>query len=254
MRKKIAAGNWKMNLSLLQAQTLVSEIMQMTKDEYMGSGEVIFAPSFPYLSSVKHFIKDDARFHLSAQNVHQAEGGAFTGECSATMLKSVGVSHCIIGHSERRQYFSEGGSLLAEKINICLKYEIIPIYCIGETLAERQGEQTLSVIESQISSEIFHLSPEDFGKIIIAYEPVWAIGTGMTASPEQAEEVHAYVRSLLKAKYGEELAENCSILYGGSVSASNAKTLFSQPNIDGGLVGGASLKSRDFTEIIKALG
>lgn len=252
-RKKIAAGNWKMNLTLEQAQTLVSEVMQMTKDEYAGNATVIFAPSFPYLGIVKHLIKDDARFCLSAQNLHQAESGAYTGEVSATMLKQVGVTHCIIGHSERRQYFGENHTLLTQKIDTCMKNGLIPIYCIGETLSERESGNTLSVISEQIENEVFHIPAEAFTGMIIAYEPVWAIGTGKTATPAQAQEVHAYIRSLVAQKYGAEVADSCSILYGGSVNAANAEELFAQPDIDGGLVGGASLKSREFTDIIKNL-
>lgn len=253
MRKKIAAGNWKMHLTLTQAQTLVSEIMQMVRDEYAGQGQVIFAPSFPFLSAIQHLAKDDNRFSVAAQNVHHQEKGAYTGECSAEMLKSVGASHCIIGHSERRQYFQEGGELLAKKVEICLTHSLTPIYCIGETLEERESNNTFTVLQHQIESEVFHLTADNFAKIIVAYEPVWAIGTGKTATPEQAQEVHAFVRNLIQQKYGETIANNCTILYGGSVNAANAKELFHQPDIDGGLVGGASLKSRDFAEIIKAL-
>lgn len=253
MRKKIAAGNWKMNLSLTQGQSLVSEVMQMVNDEYKGGAFVIFAPSFPYLAAIQHLTKDNARFHVAAQNVHHQTKGAYTGECSVEMLTSVGVTHCIIGHSERRQYFQEEGEVLATKVNLCLANNITPIYCIGETLAEREGNTTFQVLAAQIQSEVFHLSDDDFTKIIIAYEPVWAIGTGKTASPEQAQEVHAFVRGLIHSKYNEKVADNCTILYGGSVNAANAKELFSQPDIDGGLVGGASLKSREFAEIVKAL-
>lgn len=253
MRNKIAAGNWKMNLNLEQAQSLVSEVVNMVSDEYNGAAQVIFAPSFPYLSAVHFMIKGQNRFHLSAQNIHQAENGAYTGEISATMLTSVGVSHCIIGHSERRQYFGEDNALLASKIDIALKHNLIPIYCIGETLEEREAGKVEEVLREQIENGSFHLSAEDFGKLILAYEPVWAIGTGKTASPEQAQEVHAFIRNLIATKYGKDVAENCSILYGGSVNAKNANELFSQPDIDGGLVGGASLKSREFTEIVKAL-
>lgn len=253
MRQQIAAGNWKMNLTYAQAQTLVSEIVNMTHDEYHGNGQVIFAPSFPYLAGVAHLAKDHARFRVAAQNVHHLESGAYTGEVSAGMLASMNISHCLVGHSERRQYFGETNALLAQKIDICLKHGLIPIFCIGETLAEREAGNTLSVIRSQVEEGSFHLDKAAFETLILAYEPVWAIGTGKTASPEQAQEVHAFIRSLIQEKYGETTAENCSILYGGSVNAATAATLFAQKDIDGGLVGGASLKSREFTEIIKAL-
>lgn len=253
MRNKIAAGNWKMNLNLEQAQSLVSELVNMVTDEYNGKAQVILAPSFPYLSTVQFMIKGNSRFHVAAQNLHQAEGGAYTGEVSATMLTSIGVTHCIVGHSERRQYFGEDNALLAQKIDVCLKHKLTPIYCIGETLDEREAGKVEEVLREQIEKGSFHLSADEFGKLILAYEPVWAIGTGKTASPEQAQEVHAFIRNLISQKYGSTVAENCSILYGGSVGAKNATELFSQADIDGGLVGGASLKSRDFTDIVKAL-
>ncbi|MEL6193080.1 MAG: triose-phosphate isomerase [Bacteroidota bacterium] len=253
MRKKIAAGNWKMNLSATEALTLVSEIMGKYKDEYSGSAQVIFSPSYPYLVSVKHLAKDHPSFHVAAQNVHQEDKGAYTGEISASMLDSIDITHCIIGHSERRQYFGEGNALLAQKVDKVLAKDISPIFCIGETLAEREAGNTLDVIRSQVSEGLFHLSAEQFGEVILAYEPVWAIGTGVTASPEQAQEVHAFIRNLIAEKYSATVADETSILYGGSVKPANAQELFSQPDIDGGLVGGASLKSNDFIEIIKAL-
>ncbi len=253
MRKKIAAGNWKMNLTALEAQTLTSEITTMVQAEYSGQAEVLFAPPFPYLSLVQHLLKGVTGFHLAAQNMHQADSGAYTGEVSAAMLQSLGVTHVLIGHSERRQYFGENNVLLAEKIDQALKYGLVPVYCLGETLEQRESGETLQVNREQLQGGLFHLSPADFAKVILAYEPVWAIGTGKTASPEQAQEVHAFLRAEVAAQYGEALADDCTILYGGSVKADNAKVLFGQPDIDGGLVGGASLKSREFTEIIKAL-
>ncbi|MEM9933087.1 MAG: triose-phosphate isomerase [Bacteroidota bacterium] len=253
MRKQIAAGNWKMNLSATEALTLVSEIMGKYKDEYSGSAQVIFSPSYPYLVSVNHLAKDHPSFHVAAQNVHQEDKGAFTGEISASMLASIEISHCIIGHSERRQYFGEGNALLAQKVDKVLAKNISPIFCIGETLAEREAGQMLDIIRTQVSEGLFHLSADQFQQVILAYEPVWAIGTGVTASPEQAQEVHAFIRKLVAEKYTEGVADETSILYGGSVKAHNASELFSQPDIDGGLVGGASLKSQDFVEIIKAL-
>ncbi|MEO0471753.1 MAG: triose-phosphate isomerase [Bacteroidota bacterium] len=253
MRKLIAAGNWKMNLDAEGAQSLASEVVNLFQDEYNGSAEVIFGVPFPFLHLVHHQLKDNPKVHLAAQNLHQAEKGAFTGETSASMLKSVGVTHVIIGHSERRQYFGEDNALLAEKVNTALAAGLTPIYCFGETLEQREAGNTLAINESQVSEGLFHLSPEDFGKVILAYEPVWAIGTGLTASPDQAQEVHAFLRGLVKGKYGEAVADDTTILYGGSVKPANASDLFAKSDIDGGLVGGASLKSRDFTEIIKAL-
>jgi triosephosphate isomerase len=253
MRKQIAAGNWKMNLTASEAQTLVSEVVNMYKDEYQGDAEVIFAPSYPLLSLVHHQIKDLDNVYLSGQNLHQEESGAYTGEVSASMLVSVGATHCIIGHSERREYFQESNALLARKIDRALQHQLRPIFCIGETLAEREAERTLEVIRSQVQEGAFHLDADQFKRLIVAYEPVWAIGTGVTASPEQAQEVHAFIRSLIADQYSAGLADEISILYGGSVKPGNARELFGQPDIDGGLVGGASLKSRDFVEIIKAL-
>ncbi|MDX2283978.1 MAG: triose-phosphate isomerase [Bacteroidia bacterium] len=253
MRKNIAAGNWKMNLTLPQAQALASEVVHMTQDEYQGDAQVIFAPPFPYLAQVLHLVKGHARFSVAAQNLHQEASGAYTGEVSAEMLVSMGVTHCILGHSERRQYFGENNDLLAKKLDRCLAAGLTPIFCIGETLAEREAGNTLNINRVQLEEGAFHLDAEAFSRVILAYEPVWAIGTGKTATPEQAQEVHAFIRSLIAGRYGEALAGEISILYGGSVKADNAVSLFGQPDIDGGLVGGASLKSREFTEIIKAL-
>ena len=253
MRKQIAAGNWKMNLSAQEAQSLASEVVNMAKDEYQGDAEVIFGVPYPYLSLVQHITKDHPNMHLAAQNLHQADKGAYTGEVSATMLTSIGVTHVIIGHSERREYQGENNDLLADKIDKALENGLVPIYCFGEKLEEREGGNTLRVIEEQVSEGSFHLDAANFSKCILAYEPVWAIGTGKTASPEQAQEVHAFIRKLITDKYGADVAEGTTILYGGSVKPANANDLFAQPDIDGGLVGGASLKSRDFTEILKAL-
>ena len=254
MRKKIAAGNWKMNLTEEKAQWLVSEIMGVFKDEIRSNVEIIFGTPAPFLSKISHLTKDHPNFHVAAQNVHQEAAGAYTGETSASMIRSVGASHVIIGHSERRQYFAENDTLLADKVDAALTESLTPIFCIGETLDQRETGSTFDILQTQLSEGTFHLSPEAFDQLTIAYEPVWAIGTGKTASPEQAQEVHAHLRSLIQKHYNETIADNCSILYGGSVKPSNAQQLFSQPDIDGGLVGGASLKSRDFTDIIKAFG
>ncbi|MEL6673881.1 MAG: triose-phosphate isomerase [Bacteroidota bacterium] len=252
MRKKIAAGNWKMNLNAQEAQTLTSELVQMYQDEHSGDVQVILGPAYPFLGLVHHLMKDTPNFHLSSQNIHQEEKGAYTGEISGSMLTSIGASHAIIGHSERRQYFGEDNALLAAKIDKALEHGLVPIYCIGESLAQREAGETLAVNTTQLSEGAFHLDAEAFGKLVIAYEPIWAIGTGVTASPEQAQEVHAAIRQAIAEKYGPAVADNTSILYGGSVKPANAKELFAQADIDGGLVGGASLKSRDFMDIIQS--
>ncbi|MEO1449882.1 MAG: triose-phosphate isomerase [Bacteroidota bacterium] len=253
MRKQIAAGNWKLNLDATSAQALVSEVLTMYQDEYQGEAHVIFSPSFPFLAQVAHLIKDNPKFHLAAQNLYQELKGAFTGEVSAPMIKSVGATHVILGHSERRQYFGEDNALLAKKVDIALDHDLAPIYCIGETLEQREAGQTLAVNQAQMAEGVFHLTAEQFSKLVIAYEPVWAIGSGVTASPEQAQEVHAAIRAQIAEKYGDDIAQGTTILYGGSVKPANAADLFAQPDIDGGLVGGASLKSRDFVEITKNL-
>lgn len=253
MRTKIAAGNWKMNLNLEQAQTLVSEVVNMVEDEYKGSAKVVFAPSFPFLASVNYLLKNKTRFALAAQNVHHQTSGAYTGEVSIDMVQSVGAAYCLVGHSERRQYQQESNALLATKLDLCLSRNIHPIYCLGETLEERNAGRLWDVLHSQLRDACFHLDEQQFSKVVIAYEPVWAIGTGVTATSAQAQEVHAYLRQHIEQKYGTFVAQSTSILYGGSVNAKNAAELFSQPDIDGGLVGGASLKSREFTEIVKAL-
>ncbi len=252
MAQKIVAGNWKMNLDAQSAQQLVSEVIHMTQDEYNGEASVIFGPSFPFLSMIHHQIKDQDRFHLAAQNLHQEEKGAYTGEISASMLKSIGCTHVIVGHSERRQFFHEDNALCAEKIDAALTEGLRPIYCIGETLEEREAGKTLAINKAQLSGGAFHLGKDKFTQLIIAYEPVWCIGTGVSATPSDAQEVHASIRSLIEEKYGRETAEECSILYGGSVKPNTAADLFAQADIDGGLIGGASLKSRDFVDIIKA--
>ncbi|MDX1905430.1 MAG: triose-phosphate isomerase [Bacteroidia bacterium] len=252
-RKKIAAGNWKMNLTAVEAQSLASEVIHIVRTEYLGGAEVVLAPPFPFLGMIQHLTKDFPGFYTSAQNLHQAQSGAYTGEVSASMLTSIGVTHTIIGHSERRQLFGETNALLASKTDQALAHGLTPIFCIGETLSEREAGQTFAVNETQLREGLFHLDASAFSKIVIAYEPVWAIGTGKTATPEQAQEVHAHIRSLITAQYGAAVADATSILYGGSVKADNAASLFSQPDIDGGLVGGASLKAREFAEIVKAL-
>lgn len=252
MRKKIVAGNWKMNLDFNMGLSLFSEIINMAQDEVHNDVSIIVASPFVHLHSLVQLNKGHNKVAIAAQNCHQIEYGAFTGEISAPMLKSIGCQYVILGHSERRLYSGETNSLLAQKVAISLAHQLTPIYCIGETLQERENAQYFEIIEKQLEEAIFLLSAQDFSKIIIAYEPVWAIGTGLTASPAQAQEIHAYIRTLIEKKYNTALAQATSILYGGSCNASNAKELFSQEDIDGGLIGGASLKSRDFIEIAKS--
>jgi triosephosphate isomerase (TIM) len=248
-RKKIVAGNWKMNKNYTEGLELISEAMYMIKDELHKDVQVVFIPPFIHLSSISKLIKSETQFALGAQNVHQENAGAYTGEVSASMLKSVGVQYALVGHSERRMYNHEDNALLAKKINALLSLDIVPIFCIGEQLNERESGIHFEVVQKQLEESAFHLSADFFGKLVIAYEPVWAIGTGKTASPEQAQEMHKYIRERIAAKYNQAVADNTSILYGGSCNPSNAASLLSQKDIDGGLIGGASLKSRDFTDI-----
>ena len=250
MRKKIVAGNWKMNLDYADGISLFSEIVNMVRDEKKGNQEAIICAPFIHLNSLAKL--GGTTVHVGAQNCHQNGSGAYTGEISAKMVKSVGCSYVIIGHSERRQYFAENDALLAEKTKAALVNGLTPIFCIGETLDERNNGDYFDVIKSQLTNGVFDLTPEDFSKIVIAYEPVWAIGTGLTASSEQAQEVHAFIRAEIATEFGSEIAEGVSILYGGSCNPKNAAELFAQQDIDGGLIGGASLKSRDFTDIVKA--
>lgn len=251
MRKKIVAGNWKMNLDYTAGLSLFSEIVNMVKDEISGEQQIVVCPPNLYVHSLSQLANQTPNVSVGAQNCHQAESGAYTGEVSASMLRSVGVEYVILGHSERRQYFGETDQLLAEKVKAVIKTGLKAIFCIGETLEERNSNSHFDVIKRQLSDGIFDLSAEDFSTLVLAYEPVWAIGTGVTASPEQAQEIHAFIRKEIEARYGDAVAENTTILYGGSCNPKNAPELFSQADIDGGLIGGASLKSRDFTDIAK---
>jgi len=250
MRKNIVAGNWKMNMDYEQGVSLFSEIVNMVKDEVRGNQEVVVCSPFIHLPALAKLSAPVANVAIGAQNIHQAESGAFTGEISASQVKSTGASYVILGHSERRAYFGETDELLAEKVDAALKHDLKPIFCIGETKEERESGSFFDIINTQLSKGLFHLSPEQFKSVVLAYEPVWAIGTGLTASPEQAQEVHAFIRKTVAEKYGDAIADDTTILYGGSANPSNAQSLFSQPDIDGGLIGGASLKSRDFLQII----
>ena len=249
MRQKIVAGNWKMNKNAEQTEDLINELIHKLPET---EAKVIIAPTFVNLSSAVDHTEFTA-IEVAAQNMHQAEGGAFTGEISADMLRSIGVDIVILGHSERRAYFHETDALLASKVDTALKHEMKVIFCFGEELKDRQDKQHFNVVEYQLKDGLFHLPESAWANIILAYEPVWAIGTGETASPEQAQEMHKFIRETILERYGKEIAENVSILYGGSVKPDNAKEIFSQPDVDGGLIGGASLKADDFIGIINGI-
>jgi triosephosphate isomerase (TIM) len=246
MRRKIAAGNWKMNLGPAAAAALAGELAAGFQTDGV---EMILAVPFVNFGAVRAAIAGNPRIAMAAQNLHPAESGAYTGEISAAMLVECGCQYVLVGHSERRAYFHEDHPFLLAKVRQALNHGLGPIYCFGETLEERESERTFSVVKAQLEEAVFQLEAADFEKLILAYEPVWAIGTGKTATPEQAQEVHAYVRELVEARYGAALASAMPILYGGSVGAANAATLFACADIDGGLVGGASLKAGDFLVI-----
>lgn len=252
MRKKIVAGNWKMNKTLDEAMILTSEVVNMVRDEVRGEVEVVLCTPYIYLPVLQKYVEEVSRISLGAQNCHQKASGAYTGEISAPMLAALNIPYVIIGHSERRQYFGETDALLAEKVKISLANGLKPIFCCGELLEQRQNEDFVAIVKAQITAALFDLSAEDFGKVVIAYEPVWAIGTGLTASSEQAQEMHAALRTHIASQYGEQVADDTTILYGGSCNEKNADQLFACPDVDGGLIGGASLKSREFTNIVKS--
>ncbi len=251
MRKRIVAGNWKMNNNFEEADELLFQLAEGIKDLELENEEVIICPPALYLEMSTDVGLENG-FSVGAQNCSTQDKGAYTGEISASMLKSLDVSYCLVGHSERRKYFKETHQDLAQKVDQLLENEISAIFCCGELLEEREAEKHFDVVKGQIADSLFHLSAEELENVVIAYEPVWAIGTGVTASTEQAQEMHAYIRSILVEKYGAELAEEITILYGGSCNAKNAKELFSQKDVDGGLIGGASLKAEDFITIIKS--
>ena len=252
MRSKIVAGNWKMNKNLSESKLLVKEINKSIKGLNLQNTRVFVAPTFVNLQKVSKKLKDSV-VEVAAQNMHQEESGAYTGEISADMLRSIYVKTVILGHSERREYFGESDELLAQKVNMALKNDMEVIFCFGEVLEDRKNEQHFKVVESQIKNALFHLNSDSWKSIILAYEPVWAIGTGETATPEQAQEMHAFIRDLVAQKYTSRVAEEVSILYGGSVKPSNAVEIFSKEDVDGGLIGGAALKAADFTALIKAI-
>ncbi|MEA3450639.1 MAG: triose-phosphate isomerase, partial [Bacteroidota bacterium] len=250
MRKKIIAGNWKMNTNLLEGIDLANKVSGLVEkiDFDQEKFQMIIAPPHTHLYSISSVL--NKKIDLSSQNIAAYENGAYTGEISADIIKNTGAKCAILGHSERRAYFGENNDTLSTKLQLALKYNLTPIFCIGEVLEERDAGKQFEVVEEQIKNVLFELNTENFSKVIVAYEPVWAIGTGKTASPEQAQEIHAFIRKLISDKYGLVIAENTSILYGGSCKPANADGLFSQPDIDGGLIGGASLKAEDFTKLL----
>jgi len=250
MRKNIVAGNWKMNKNLQEGVALATALNEALKGKTVNCDVVIGTP-FIHLASVVNVV-DKNKIGVAAQNCADKVSGAYTGEVSAEMVASTGAGYVILGHSERRAYYHETAEILKEKVLLALANGLTPIFCIGEVLAEREAEKHFEVVKSQIEASLFDLSAEDFGKIVLAYEPVWAIGTGKTATAGQAQEMHAFIRQTLAARYGQEIADNTSILYGGSANASNARELFSNPDVDGGLIGGASLGVDKFMPIIEA--
>ncbi len=247
MRKHIVAGNWKMNMDLAQTEDLISSLKLQNNKE--TAVEIIIAPPYTNLYSAFQATRETT-IKVASQNMHQSENGAFTGEISAEMLKSIGIKTVILGHSERRAYFNETDESLSEKVNTAISNDMTAIFCFGEELEDRKAESHFKVVEKQLKSGLFHINENDWKHIVLAYEPVWAIGTGETASPEQAQEMHAFVRNLVKKEYNAEVAENVSILYGGSVKPSNAKEIFSQKDVDGGLIGGAALDAVSFFQIV----
>ncbi|MBV9988661.1 MAG: triose-phosphate isomerase [Chitinophagaceae bacterium] len=252
MRKQIAAANWKMNLTLQQGEQLLTHILAAAKPSKQNH-QVVFAVPFPYLAMAQERISGMAGTFIAAQNCSDKKSGAYTGEVSVEMLQSLGIRFVVLGHSERREYFNESNRLLAEKLNICLENKMQPIFCCGEALQIREAGTQNEFVAQQLKESLYHLSGEQLQQVVIAYEPIWAIGTGKTASSAQAQEMHAFIRQQLAAQYGATVADSISILYGGSVKAANAVELFSQPDVDGGLVGGASLIAEEFVAIISAL-
>ncbi len=250
MRKNIVAGNWKMNKTLQEGVALAKELNEVLASAKLNC-EVVICTPFIHLASVTQVV-EPYKIAVGAENCADKAEGAYTGEVSASMVASTGAKYVILGHSERRAYYHETPAILKEKVTLALENGLIPIFCVGEVLEERQNGKQNEVVYEQLSASLFDLPAEDFSKIVIAYEPVWAIGTGLTATAEQAQEMHAYIRAEIAKKYGNGIAEGVSILYGGSCKASNAKELFANPDVDGGLIGGASLKAADFKGIIDA--
>jgi triosephosphate isomerase len=256
MRKRIVAGNWKMNLDMESGRKLAADVCSLLKKtppgQLAGNPDVVFFPPFVFLSEVVRIAENIPGVYVGVQNISHQEKGAFTGEVSANMVRSIGAGYTLIGHSERRIYFKEDDHLLAKKLEIALKCGLTPVYCCGEVLPEREAGNHFEVVRNQIATALFWMNNAQFEKIVIAYEPVWAIGTGVTASPMQAQEMHAFIRNLISEKFGTIDAQNTTILYGGSCNAQNAGELFSQTDVDGGLIGGASLVADDFYRIIQS--
>src|SRR5574344_736259 len=248
-RMKMVAGNWKMNKTLQEGVALATELKEAVKNPNCA---VVIGTPFIHLATVDELLKDSP-IAVAAENCADKEKGAYTGEVSAAMVRSTGAEYCILGHSERRAYYHEDYAILREKVQLALANGLEVIFCIGEVKEEREAGKQNEVVKAQLEGSVFSLSAADFSKIVLAYEPVWAIGTGLTATSDQAQEIHAYIRGLIAAKYGKEIAENTTILYGGSCNAKNAAELFAKPAVDGGLIGGASLKAPDFKEIIDAI-
>ena len=250
MRKKIVAGNWKMHKNAEETEDLLNDLIDKLPQE--SDTLIIVAPTFVNLSSAVEHLQF-TNIQVAAQNMHQKESGAYTGEISADMLKSIGVTNVIIGHSERRAYFNETDELLAQKVTTALQHQMTVIFCFGEELKDRKENNHFTIVENQLKNGLFHVEAKDWENIVLAYEPVWAIGTGETASPEQAQEMHAFIRETIRKKYGSTVADTVSILYGGSVKPDNAKEIFSKPDVDGGLIGGAALKASEFAVIVDSI-
>ena len=250
MRQKIVAGNWKMHKNAEETEDFLNELIDQLPNDI--EAQIIVAPTFVNLASAVDHL-EFTNIGVAAQNMHQNESGAFTGEISADMLKSIGINIVILGHSERRAYFHETDTILAQKVTTALQHDMTIIFCFGEELKDRQNKQHFNVVENQLRDGLFHLENKDWEQIVLAYEPVWAIGTGETASPEQAQEMHEFIRETIRKRFGSAIAEEVSILYGGSVKPDNAKEIFSKPDVDGGLIGGAALKTEDFVAIVKSI-
>jgi triosephosphate isomerase (TIM) len=253
MRQKIVAGNWKMNKTLDEAKALLSEVVHMITDEVTTSVTVVLCPPALYLTTARAYLPAGNRFRLGAQTCHEKPSGAYTGELSAAMIRSVGVDYVILGHSERRQQAGETNATLAAKVDAALANYLTPIFCCGESLSMREDGDYEGFVKNQLTESLFHLLPEQMKQVVVAYEPIWAIGTGLTASAGQAQDMHFALRQHMADQYGDELAQDISILYGGSANEKNAADLFAMPDVDGGLIGGASLKSREFTNVVKAI-
>jgi triosephosphate isomerase len=250
MRSKIVAGNWKMHKNAEETEDLLNDLIDKLPND--KEAEIIVAPTFVNLSSAVGHL-EFTNIQVAAQNMHQAESGAYTGEISASMLKSIGVNTVILGHSERRSIFHETDSIIALKVDTALKHDMRVIFCFGEELKDRQNKQHFNVVENQLRDGLFHIQKSSWENIVLAYEPVWAIGTGETASPEQAQEMHEFIRETVRKSFGSDVAEDLTILYGGSVKPDNAKEIFGKPDVDGGLIGGAALKAEDFAAIVNAI-